>query len=249
MYAFLVLMLPTVAQSLPSVNRECYQLSTLIATIERMGDERLTEQWKLADRLRMFQQLSGLSVKELAKRADIEPSYLRVLMSHSQRARSPRLPVLRRLARELSVTLDDLTGDQDPQKILGPKLARMAELFGDIESYMGRPLREEDLEYDAPRVRLFDGKEGEGMLKPVLPHWLDGRAPDQCFILRAPEHGLPGSKIAAGDLVLFARITDESPEPGMVIAAKDEHGRWFMFCWSADLDPVPLGYALRRWQE
>lgn len=105
---------------------------------------------------------------------------------------------------------------------------------------------EGDVAYDAPQVIRVDIREGESVIA-VLPEWLDGRAPEQCFILRANDSSLAHKGIPLGFLVLFARLNGETPDDGDVVATNDEHG-WWMFVWDPRTNRVPIGRKLKVWE-
>lgn len=109
-----------------------------------------------------------------------------------------------------------------------------------------RTAEEEGVTRRQPRVRRLDADREGVETVPVLPEWLDGREPSQCFVLKADDD-LPDGGILKGYLVLFERLSGTVPAVGDVVAAKINEHDWWMFVWDGQTDIEPIGRKLRAW--
>lgn len=64
----------------------------------------------IGDRIKFFQELKQLSSKELARKADISPTYLSYVINDKRK--NPSLPVLERIASVLEVPVEEFFKDE-----------------------------------------------------------------------------------------------------------------------------------------
>lgn len=101
----------------------------------------------LADNLRKFREQAGLSLDQVATKADISKAYLWELERDTAGAKKPSAAVLMRIAKALSTTLAGLLSLPSVQTADGPREipASLAELRDRLKGQGGNELTESDL--------------------------------------------------------------------------------------------------------
>jgi len=118
-----------------------------------------TSKIPLAANLRKFREKEGLSLDQVAKKADISKAYLWELERDTEGAKKPSAVVLMRIANALSTTLAGLLSLPSVQTADGPREipAALAELRDRLKGQGGNELTESDLK-DLAMTRFRGGQ-------------------------------------------------------------------------------------------
>jgi transcriptional regulator with XRE-family HTH domain len=112
----------------------------------------------LAENLRKFREKEGLSLDQVAKKADISKAYLWELERDTEGAKKPSAVVLMRIAAALSKTLADLLSLPSVQTTEGPReIPASLVSFRDRLKSQGTELTESDLQ-DLAMTRFRGGQ-------------------------------------------------------------------------------------------